>query len=459
MSFITPSTALSGTVLPPSQWNDEVRDNISYLNTQLVNYQSDISNFSGSVTSLSGSVDAIYPQTIGTITADYEIGTSDVNKLYKVDPSGGTINIDIPSDLSISDGTKIDFAQTGSGTTLFSVSYSSFSTVSTSSFIIDGIASSSDGTKMAIIDSNGSNYIWTSSNSGSTWTAQTGSGTREWTSIASSSDGTKLVATVNNGQIYTSTDSGVNWTARDSNRYWTSVASSSDGTKLIAVDDDNTGYPGGLVYTSDDSGATWTATSLSYNWWKGAASSADGTKLVAVGDSVEIFTSVDSGASWTARDTSRSWRGVASSADGVTLAAITDVSVYVSTDSGATWTANNIGDPFDSSFENISMSADGTKIVLSDSPPFGSPDNMWISFDSGATWTNYITPTGSPIVNISSNGQRFALGGNNYNIYLKDFDYNILLNYTPSNQLRTQYSAASIIRLNDTNYLLTGDLA
>lgn len=451
MSFITPSTALSGTVLPPSQWNSEVRDNVSYLYNQF-------QGSSGSVTALSGSVDAIYPQTIGTITADYNIGTADANKLYKVDPSSGTITISVPTDLSISTGAKIDFAQTGLGTTLFSVSYSSFSTVSISSFIASGITSSSDGTKMAIFDSTGSNHIWTSSDSGSTWTVQTGSGTRQWTSIASSSDGTKLVATVENGQIYTSTDSGVNWTARDSNRYWTSVASSSDGTKLIAVDDYNTASPGGLVYTSNDSGATWAATSLSYNWWKGAASSADGTKLVAVGDSVEIYTSDDSGATWTARDTYRSWRGVASSADGVTLAAITNISVYVSTDSGATWTANNIGDPFDSSFENISMSADGTIIVLSDIP-FFNPANMWISVDSGATWTNYITPTGSPRVNISSNGQRFAVGGNNYNIYLKDFDYNVSLNYTPSNQIRTQYSAASIVKLNDTDYLLTGDLA
>ena len=32
--------------------------------------------------------------------------------------------------------------------------------------------------------------IWTSTDSGATWTEQTGSGTRDWLSIASSSDGT-----------------------------------------------------------------------------------------------------------------------------------------------------------------------------------------------------------------------------------------------------------------------------
>ena len=54
------------------------------------------------------------------------------------------------------------------------------------------------------------------------WTPQTNgipnNGNQAWRSVASSADGTKLVAAVYNGQIYTSTDSGMNWTARDSNR-------------------------------------------------------------------------------------------------------------------------------------------------------------------------------------------------------------------------------------------------
>jgi hypothetical protein len=60
---------------------------------------------------------------------------------------------------------------------------------------------------------------------------------RDWYSITSSSDGTKLAAVVYGGYIYTSTDSGVSWTATstDANRYWMSITSSSDGTKLAAV--------------------------------------------------------------------------------------------------------------------------------------------------------------------------------------------------------------------------------
>lgn len=117
MSFITPSTALSGSVLPPRQWNSEVRDNITHLYNQLQTYQAQIVLYAGSVASLSGSVNAIYPQTIGTINSDYVVVTSDLNKMYKVDPAGGTVNIGVGTSDPI--GTKVDFVQTGSGTVLF----------------------------------------------------------------------------------------------------------------------------------------------------------------------------------------------------------------------------------------------------------------------------------------------------------------------------------------------------
>jgi hypothetical protein len=50
----------------------------------------------------------------------------------------------------------------------------------------------------------GNDFIYTSTDSGVTWTEQTGSGSRFWTRIASSADGGLLAATVGGGQIYTS---------------------------------------------------------------------------------------------------------------------------------------------------------------------------------------------------------------------------------------------------------------
>ena len=85
---------------------------------------------------------------------------------------------------------------------------------------------------------------------GTIWTAQN-SGSRNWSSVASSADGIKLVAVDfgyigSRGQIYTSNDSGVTWTAQNNApaAAWQSVASSADGTKLVA------GVQGGQLYTS-----------------------------------------------------------------------------------------------------------------------------------------------------------------------------------------------------------------
>ena len=75
-----------------------------------------------------------------------------------------------------------------------------------------------------------------------TWTAR--ESVRAWGGIASSSDGTKLAATAFSGQIYTSTNSGVTWTAREAARTWQGIASSSDGTKLAAVADSGQIYTG-----------------------------------------------------------------------------------------------------------------------------------------------------------------------------------------------------------------------
>jgi len=127
------------------------------------------------------------------------------------------------------------------------------------------VASSSDGSKFVAVPSN--NYIYTSADSGATWTQTNDwptdpTGARwgeagdwpDWQSVASSSDGTKLVAGARDlNLIYTSVDSGATWTWHtDILADWASVASSSDGTKLVAA------AKQGYLYTSSDSGATWT---------------------------------------------------------------------------------------------------------------------------------------------------------------------------------------------------------
>ena len=193
-----------------------------------------------------------------------------------------------------------------------SVGCGSGSGVGPSKQLWSSVASSSDGTRLVAVSggfdidgvlTNGG-YIYTSSDSGATWTQRTAP-QQGWVSLASSSDGTKLVA-VGNDSIYRSSDSGTTWAQTGAQQLWSSVASSSDGTKLVAV------VAGDHIYTSSDSGVTWTQTTAPQQDWVSVASSSDGTNLVAVSGGVlvdgavvndgYIYTSSDSGVTWTQRE-------------------------------------------------------------------------------------------------------------------------------------------------------------
>ena len=138
------------------------------------------------------------------------------------------------------------------------------------------IASSSDGSKLVAVNAGGS--IYTSKNSGNTWSL-TSAPNASWFSVASSTNGDKLVVAANGGPIYTSTNAGVTWQAETNapNAAWASVASSADGNKLSAA------QWGGQIYISDDAGSTWLQkdvpnTFLAGGRW-GIASSQDGNKF------------------------------------------------------------------------------------------------------------------------------------------------------------------------------------
>ena len=220
------------------------------------------------------------------------------------------------------------------------------------------IASNIDGTKVAAVDRGGD--IWTSTNSGSTWTQRSVGDVRNWESIASSSDGAKLVAVAsngdNNGYIYTSSNSGVSWSsdlAPAGTNKFTGVASSNDGTYLAA-----TTWANG-IYTSSNSGQTWTARTLpvpnpsGVTYLQAVASSGDGSRLV-TGSRTQaggsnggvIFTSADYGATWKAfSQTSLDYINFTSNGDGSRLAAAIygQAGVSTSADFGATWTFQSVG--------------------------------------------------------------------------------------------------------------------
>ena len=113
--------------------------------------------------------------------------------------------------------------------------------------------------------------------------------------------------------------------------------------------------------------------------WKKIASSADGVKLAAASTDGQIYTSTDSGVTWATHGPSQSWSGLASSSDGTKLAATPHGGqIYTSTDSGVTWTAR----ASNQDWSGIASSSDGTKLAA---VTYGG--QIYTSTDSGVTWT------------------------------------------------------------------------
>ena len=249
-------------------------------------------------------------------------------------------------------------------------------------------------------------YIYTSDNSGVSWTAQTNSTIQSWSCIASSSDGSKLAACVNGGYIYTSNNSGNSWILQtsSSSQLWSSIASSADGSKLAAC------VNGGYIYTSNNSGHSWTAqTSSTIQTWSSIASSSDGIKLAACVNSGYIYTSNNSGNNWIAQTSysSQLWSSIASSSDGIKLAAcVNGGNIWTSTDSGSSWTERVVGEILlVISWQSITSSSDGSKLAA-----LG--DYIYTSSDSGNNWTKQTQPIGlfpyNKIISSSSDGSFLA---------------------------------------------------
>ncbi len=262
----------------------------------------------------------------------------------------------------------------------------------------DGIASSADGTRLAAIGLDiGSAYaagsVYTSTDSGVTWTAHDVAKQVTFVGIASSADGIHLAAVeaVGGTYVYTSTDAGVTWTAHIvPGAGLPHLTSSANGVFLAIAAETNNTKTGGYIYTSSDSGTTWIQrTSAGQFVWTSITSSSDGTHLAATAMNVNhsggyIYTSSDSGATWTAQTGAgqRRWSDIASSADGTRLAAVSaDGDIYTSSDSGATWTAQTGAGQY--LWTNITSSADGTRLAITE---YGKSD-VWTGVLTAASAT------------------------------------------------------------------------
>jgi hypothetical protein len=286
------------------------------------------------------------------------------------------------------------------------------------------VASDSTGTKLVMVGGG----IWTSTDGGATWIDRAPSGLthiQQWTSVASDATGTNLVAVVNgfydlpdqdpamfSGDVWTSTDSGATWTDLTPSgpahgQAWRSVASDASGKNLVAATQGGGVLLGaGAIFTSTDAGTTWTNRTAAQagtgnQSWASVASDATGQNLVAAGSGSGVWASSDGGLTWTDRtpvdpkyqatfgDQVEGWSSIASDATGTRLIAAVDAGdVWTSSDGGASW--SDAG-PATSSQIWVSVASDstGTNLVaVNGGVVTGNDGEIWTSTNGGVTWTD-----------------------------------------------------------------------
>lgn len=154
------------------------------------------------------------------------------------------------------------------------------------------------------------------------------------------------------------------------------------------------------------------------------AISADGTKMIGGDDTyADIFLTVDSGATWTKKlVTSGALNGVAMSADGTKMISTewnggsTPDNIWGSTNSGATWTkmkSGTTGTYGGSRYNSPVISDDGTVMMVSDDYYVTS----YVSTNNGVTWASLGRDMRK--TSMSSNGQIIIGGKDTSKMYLR----------------------------------------
>ena len=264
------------------------------------------------------------------------------------------------------------------------------------------VSISSTGQYQTAVVPNGQ-IIYTSSDYGINWTPRDSN--RNWFSVSISSTGQYQTAVVYSGgidKIFTSSDYGINWTPRDSNRNWVSVSISSTGQYQTAV------VPNGQIYTSSDYGINWTPRDSGRNWYSVSISST-GQYQTAVVSGGQIYTSSDYGVSWTPRDSNRNWVSVSISSTGqYQTAVVYGGLIYISSDYGINWTPRDSG----RNWYSVSLSSTGqyqTAVV--------DGFQIYTSSDYGAKWTPRDSNRVWRSVSLSSTGQYQTAVVQNGHIY------------------------------------------
>ena len=201
------------------------------------------------------------------------------------------------------DGTRI-VAAAEDGTYVYSGDSGASWTVGETPFPIgvNCLAGSSDGANLVAV-LGGKSSVWTSTDSGVTW-SESGSGSKNFQCASSSADGQTLVATIMDSGVTVSTDGGATWipyfyAQKHSWAGASGISCSDDCSSIVAVEQL------GSIYQSTDSGVNWVKLADAGTGFNGVVSSGDGKILMAyeVNDNQEngygrIHLSSDAGKTW-----------------------------------------------------------------------------------------------------------------------------------------------------------------
>jgi alpha-tubulin suppressor-like RCC1 family protein len=372
--------------------------------------------------------------------------TASSTKTWAFDNTAPLITLGTPSATYVKSGATSTITVTVDGATSPSLTGATSGTVfqsKASSRDWASIAMSADGTRLAAVVSSGN--VWVSSDSGLTWASK--GMQRSWSKIACSSTCQYIVASAATGYLYVSTDYGDTWTAvvTDLSRNWRGVAVSADGSRMAAAYQGwGAAYRNGAIYLSFDYGATWTAStsygSRSGDTFQEVAMSANGHVLIAGSYGGGLYTSSNSGSSWTDRRNGisfnptlqgiGSWNGVAMSSDGSKMLAINSSTVYQSTDSGSWWTALSApgGGSWAGSLNQVASSSDGSILAVASNSLGG----LYLSKNSGSSWTRVISSASISDVALSSDGVRNIAGATSDPGFIQISRPGVLVAYTGS---------------------------
>ena len=295
-----------------------------------------------------------------------------------------------------------------------------------------GATMSNDGVKGAF-SADEWDGIWTTADGGKTWTQIPHlAGSPRFGCICGSADGTFLAAgrMSTAGSIYTSFDSGATWTEKaglGAKQFsWIHTPKGGDGQRLITSGNSNTSND--YMFASNDFGETWSAiTAKGPKYYMEPIISQDGTTIYTGVYNDYAYRSVDSGVTWEQQGILRGRTCLDGSSDlKYMIQGIEDRDVLYSSDYGITWTNFNSVLGWDR-WRTVGVSEDGQTLFAGGTGD-GYKGGMYTSTDAGLTWerkvldlyasggfpyyNGYITPNGKHIVipTYSADGPWFYTG-------------------------------------------------